>query len=277
MLDPFFDHVPFSFKAGCPSDLDCAARAAALPAGCRATRRRSTIWPRTSSASARRCWISRRCATRHWQERSEADFGVMFLEALSAVADDLSYTQDRVAAEATLMTATQRRSVVRHARLVDYEPTPPVVGQRPAAVRRRAGRHQHPARAGGHRARAGRHADHLRDRRRACATRRSPPPASCAAGTGSALERRSPALLVRRQRARACRPARPQMYVLGRGYDFQPGQRLLIETAGENPGRSADPPDRAPARRGRSGGPPVKETCDDAASRGRSAPAARPS
>ena len=37
-----------------------------------------------------------------WQERSEADFGVMFLEALSALADDLSYTQDRVAAEATL-------------------------------------------------------------------------------------------------------------------------------------------------------------------------------
>ena len=24
-LDPFFDHVPFSFKAGCPSDLDCRA------------------------------------------------------------------------------------------------------------------------------------------------------------------------------------------------------------------------------------------------------------
>ena len=48
---------------------------------------------------------------------------MMFLEALSALADDLSYTQDRVAAEATLMTATQRRSVVRHARLVDYEPS----------------------------------------------------------------------------------------------------------------------------------------------------------
>ena len=32
------------------------------------------------------------------QERSEADFGVMFLEALSALADDLSYMQDRVGA-----------------------------------------------------------------------------------------------------------------------------------------------------------------------------------
>ena len=48
----------------------------------------------------------------------------MFMEALAALADDLSYTQDRVAAEATLATATQRRSIVRHARLVDYEPQP---------------------------------------------------------------------------------------------------------------------------------------------------------
>ena len=59
-----------------------------------------------------------------WQERSEADFGVMFLEALAGLADDLSYTQDRVAAEATLETATQRLSIVRLARLVDYEPRP---------------------------------------------------------------------------------------------------------------------------------------------------------
>ena len=48
----------------------------------------------------------------------------MFLEALSAVADDLSYTQDRVLAEAALVTATQRRSVVRHAQLVDDPPGP---------------------------------------------------------------------------------------------------------------------------------------------------------
>src|SRR6266567_4054877 len=59
-----------------------------------------------------------------WQERSEADFGVMFLEALCALADDLSYTQDRIAAEAYLDTATQRRSLVRLARLVDYESQP---------------------------------------------------------------------------------------------------------------------------------------------------------
>ena len=36
----------------------------------------------------------------------------MFMEALSAVADELSYLQDRVAAESALLTATQRRSLV---------------------------------------------------------------------------------------------------------------------------------------------------------------------
>lgn len=59
-----------------------------------------------------------------WAERSEADFGVMLMELLSALADELSYLQDRVAAEAELGTATQRLSLVRHARMVDYEPRP---------------------------------------------------------------------------------------------------------------------------------------------------------
>lgn len=59
-----------------------------------------------------------------WAERSEADSGVVLMEALSALADELSYLQDRVAAEATIGTATQRLSLVRHVRLVDYEPMP---------------------------------------------------------------------------------------------------------------------------------------------------------
>jgi hypothetical protein len=59
-----------------------------------------------------------------WTERSEADFGIMLMEALSALADELSYLQDRVAAEAAIGTATQRLSLVRHVRLVDYEPVP---------------------------------------------------------------------------------------------------------------------------------------------------------
>jgi hypothetical protein len=60
-------------------------------------------------------------------ERSEADLGVMLMEALAAMADELSYYQDRVSAESTIETATQRLSVIRHARLVDYEPGPATV------------------------------------------------------------------------------------------------------------------------------------------------------
>jgi hypothetical protein len=62
-----------------------------------------------------------------WLERSEADLGVMLMEALAAIADELSYYQDRVSAESSIVTATQRLSVLRHARLVDYEPAPATV------------------------------------------------------------------------------------------------------------------------------------------------------
>ena len=46
-----------------------------------------------------------------WTDRSEADFGVVLIELMAYVADILSYYQDRVANEAFLATATQRRSV----------------------------------------------------------------------------------------------------------------------------------------------------------------------
>jgi hypothetical protein len=123
-LDPFFDHVQFSFKANCPSDLDCQT----VPPPCPpATGDTPPIDYLAKDFLSFRQALLDFSALRYpqWQERSEADFGMMFLEALSAVADELSYTQDRVAAEATLATATQRRSVVRHARLVDYQPVPP--------------------------------------------------------------------------------------------------------------------------------------------------------
>jgi hypothetical protein len=122
-LDPFFDNVLFSFKVFCPSDFDCAP----LPPDCPPD---DTIPPPidylAKDFSSFRRALSDFSALRYpgWHERSEADFGVMFMEALSALADDLSYQQDRVAAEATLDTATERRSVVRHARLVDYTPRP---------------------------------------------------------------------------------------------------------------------------------------------------------
>jgi len=123
MLDPYFDHVPFSFKVGCPALVDCEApsRACGPPPGDPPP----IDYLAKDFESFRRALLEF-SARRHpaWEERSPADFGVMFLETLASVADDLSYLQDRTSAEAWLETATERRSVVRHARLVDYEPRP---------------------------------------------------------------------------------------------------------------------------------------------------------
>jgi hypothetical protein len=121
VLDPFFDHVEFTFKAGCPSTIDCEATGPEPP-----------LLPDPAPPidylakdfqSFRKALLAF-SALRYpgWQERSEADFGVMFMEALASLADDLSYRQDRIAAEGFLETATERRSLVRLARLVDYDP-----------------------------------------------------------------------------------------------------------------------------------------------------------
>lgn len=123
-LDSFYAQVPFGFKAGCSSDMDCAPQDASCP-----TSLGEDIPPIDYLAKdfySFRKALSDFSAQRYprWLERSEADMGMMLIEAFSAVADDLSYSQDRVAAEATLETATQRRSIVRLARLVDYEPRP---------------------------------------------------------------------------------------------------------------------------------------------------------
>jgi hypothetical protein len=128
MLDNFFASAAFSFKALCPADIDCETPAPAVSPGA------ASLPPIDYMAKD---FLSFRQALLDfsalqypgWQERSEADLGVVLLEAMAAVADDLSYTQDRVAAEATLTTATQRRSVVRHARLIDYEPAPALSAQ----------------------------------------------------------------------------------------------------------------------------------------------------
>lgn len=59
-----------------------------------------------------------------WSDRSESDFGVVLIELFAYVADILSYYQDRIANEAYLGTATQRRSVAELLRLIDYQIDP---------------------------------------------------------------------------------------------------------------------------------------------------------
>jgi len=120
-LDPMYQSAKFSFKVFCPSDFDCAPQSTCcqpqvppLPAI------DYTAKDFQSFKQALTDFSSQRYPS--WQERSEADFGVMFMESLCALADEMSYLQDRVAGEAALLSATQRRSLVSMARLVDYEP-----------------------------------------------------------------------------------------------------------------------------------------------------------
>jgi hypothetical protein len=133
VLDPFFTSVAFSFKASCPTDLDCATPAPSGWVGGRAgsgsTAEPVTIDYLAKDFSSFTQALSEFSAGRYpaWVERSEADLGQVLMEALAALADELSYLQDRVSGESSIATATQRLSVVRHARLVDYEPAPATV------------------------------------------------------------------------------------------------------------------------------------------------------
>ena len=124
-LDPRFQQAVVSVRQPPGGCADCtAAPAEALPGSEPAV----TIDYLSKDFQSFCAALSDFSAARYpqWVERSEADMGVMLLEALSALADELSYQQDRVAAEATLDTATQPVSLLRHARLVDYEPAQPV-------------------------------------------------------------------------------------------------------------------------------------------------------
>ena len=126
ILDPFFSSAPFTFKANCPATLDCAAPPPACPQ--EAAEPVPIDYLAKDFGSFKQA-LSEFSALRYpgWVERSEADLGVVLMEALAAMADELSYYQDRVSAESTIQTATQRLSAVRHARLVDYEPAPATV------------------------------------------------------------------------------------------------------------------------------------------------------
>ncbi len=119
VIDPFFNDVRFSFKAACDSDLDCAATPPCCPD------EPSVDFPvdyRARDFGSFRQALADFASVRYpdWQDRNAADIGVMVLELLSALGDGLSYGQDRIAGEARLATATQRRSLRHLARLVDY-------------------------------------------------------------------------------------------------------------------------------------------------------------
>ena len=117
-FDPLFNKLNFSFKASCPSDLDCRVTQVCPPP--------SPVQPDINYlakdfGSFKQLILDRLAQTMpSWSETHVPDIGVMLVELLAYVGDQLSYYQDAVATEAYLGTARQRISVRRHARLVDY-------------------------------------------------------------------------------------------------------------------------------------------------------------
>jgi hypothetical protein len=119
-FDPALAAVPFSFKAGCPTDADCRppAGAAAPPAAPVPL----DYLAKDYGGFLRLAYDRLAVTLPDWRDRNPADAQVALVEALAYVADQLSYHQDAVATEAYLTTARSRVSVRRHARLLDYRP-----------------------------------------------------------------------------------------------------------------------------------------------------------
>ncbi len=117
-FDPRYACLKFSFKAGCPSDLDCKPQVICPPE----ERAEPEInYLAKDYASFRQLILDRLALIMpDRQERHVPDLGIALVELLAYVGDHLSYYQDAVATEAYLGTARQRISVRRHARLVDY-------------------------------------------------------------------------------------------------------------------------------------------------------------
>ena len=117
-FDPRYDRVEFTFKADCPSDLDCKQDVFCPP---EPLEEPDINYLAKDYASFRQLMLDRLALVMpEWRERHVPDLGITLVELLAYTGDYLSYYQDAVATEAYLDTARQRISVRRHARLVDY-------------------------------------------------------------------------------------------------------------------------------------------------------------
>jgi len=117
-FDPRYTELEFSFKPGCPADLDCKIEQICPP--------EKRVEPEINYlakdyASFRQLILDRLALIMpDWRERHVPDIGVALVEVLAYAGDYLSYYQDAVGTEAYLDTARERISVRRHTRLVDY-------------------------------------------------------------------------------------------------------------------------------------------------------------
>jgi hypothetical protein len=119
-IDPFFASRKLRFRLGCDDRFDCRAATAAPPAPAELDVNIDYLAKDYSSfRQALLDFIPTRLPG--WTERNEADLGITLLELFAASGDTLSYLQDRIANEAFLNSATQRRSVAGHLALIGYQ------------------------------------------------------------------------------------------------------------------------------------------------------------
>jgi len=117
-FDVRYAKLDFTFKASCPSDLDCKPQKICPPP---LVPELDVNYLAKDYSSFRQLLLDRLAQTMpDWKERHIPDLGITLVELLAYLGDHLSYFQDAAATEAYLDTARQRISVHRHARLVDY-------------------------------------------------------------------------------------------------------------------------------------------------------------
>lgn len=117
-LDAPLDYELFSFKAGCPSELDCLPRDDCPPA---ALVEPVLDYLAKDFASFRRLLLDvAQSRNPRWQESAVAELGTVLLELFAHKGDLISWSQDAVATEAFLETCRLRVSARRHARLIDH-------------------------------------------------------------------------------------------------------------------------------------------------------------
>lgn len=118
-VDIFYSQVTFNFKAGCPTHFDCRAQQICPP---QILSQPVIDYMAKDYASFRQALLDLIPTLKpSWTEQHEADIGMVLLELLAYVGDQLSYYQDAVSNELFLGTARQRISVRRLARLIDYQ------------------------------------------------------------------------------------------------------------------------------------------------------------
>ena len=117
-FDPRLSAIYFAFKVDCPSDFDCAPRHDCPD---EPTPAPDIDYLARDYASLRRLVVDR--LTRHmpgWRDRSPADLATTLAELIAYVGDLQHYHLDAITTEGYLFTARLRRSLRRHALLVDY-------------------------------------------------------------------------------------------------------------------------------------------------------------